>query len=78
MGQLEFMMVNLLFGEHTGATEEVKAPGTANSHQDICTPAHTFTQSECVMTLKPNLDQHEATCIKCCLPSKIFLSNEGV
>lgn len=40
MGHLEFMMVNLLFGEHTRAFEEVKAQGTGDSHQDICTTAH--------------------------------------
>lgn len=39
MGHLEFMMVNLLFGEHTRAFEEVKAQGTGDSHQDICTTA---------------------------------------
>lgn len=44
-GQLEFMMVNLLFGEHTRAIEEVKAPGTVDTHQDICRPAHTVTVS---------------------------------
>lgn len=44
MGHLEFLMVNLLFGEHTRAFEEVKAQGTGDSHQDICTAAHNFTQ----------------------------------
>ena len=36
MGQLEFMMVNLLSAEHRGAWDQIKAQGTEESHQDIC------------------------------------------